>query len=99
MTLNKYQNEVGNFAKPYMTEQYCIIGIGGEAGEVLEWYKKAILKSNMIKEPLTEQDLIEELGDVLFYLTRLAAHRGYDLQAVMEANIKKHKQEKKEKKP
>ena len=97
--MTSYEKFVQAEAKPYMTEQYCIIGIGGEAGEVLEWYKKFILKSNMIKEPLTEQDLIEELGDVLFYLTRLAAHRGYDLQAVMEANIKKHKQEKKEKKP
>ena len=98
MTLNQYQNEVESFAKPYMTEQYCVIGLGGESGEVLEWYKKFILKSNMIKKPLTEEDLILELGDILFYLTRLADIKGYSLQEVMDLNIKKHREENKEKK-
>ena len=96
--MTTYEKFVKEESMPYMTDQYCIIGIGGEAGEVLEFYKKYVLKGNNVKKPLEEEDLILELGDVLFYLTKLASIKGYSLQQVMDLNIKKHKSEKKDKK-
>ena len=94
MTLENYQKFVAKESKPYMTKPYLIMGITGEAGEVAEWYKKFVLKKNKVKTPLTKKDLPEELGDVLFYVTRLAKLYGYTLKDIMKMNKEKHKEEK-----
>ena len=60
------------------------LGLAGEAGEVAEKVKKLYRDSQFSKE-----DVIKELGDVLFYVTALANHLGSDLQSVANANIKK----------
>lgn len=96
MTTNMYENFVAQETKPYMTENYTVIALGGEAGEVLEWYKKYVLKGNNVKKPLEEEDLLLELGDALFCITKLAKHRGATLIDIMNLNIKKHSDEKKE---
>lgn len=48
---------------------HASMGLSGEAGEVLEWHKKKIFHGRDMKR----EDLILELGDVLYYYTRLAA--------------------------
>ena len=56
----------------------------GEAGEVAEKIKKFFRDEDFSKE-----DIVKELGDVLFYITALANHIGSDLQIVMNKNIEK----------
>ena len=63
------------------------IGLGGEAGEVLDLIKKGIFHQQGI-------DLIKlkkELGDVLWYLSALCTQFGFTLDDVMETNIEKLK--------
>ena len=60
------------------------LGLCGEAGEVAEKIKKFFRDEDFSKE-----DIVKELGDVLFYVTALANHIGSDLQTVMNTNISK----------
>lgn len=61
----------------------AVMGLAGEAGEVVEPLKKFFRDG---KEP---QGLLLELGDVLHYLTAIAHMHGYTLQQVADANIAK----------
>lgn len=61
------------------------LGLVGEAGEVAEKIKKLIRDSNRF----TDEDILKEVGDVVFYATALANIYGKGLQEVMELNIKK----------
>jgi len=59
------------------------LGLVGEAGEVAEKVKKLIRD----KSRFTKEDIIKELGDVVFYVTALANYYGSDLQEVIEGNV------------
>ena len=63
------------------------IGLGGEAGEVLELVKKGILHQH----GLNRDDLRKELGDVLWYVAALCTTAGIDMGEVMASNIEKLK--------
>lgn len=84
MTAPEYEVHVSQHAKEDLDLNYAVIALNGEAGEVAEWYKKAVLRKN--KVGLTDRDLQEELGDVLFYLTRLAQLKGWTLAEIMDIN-------------
>ena len=60
-------------------------GLAGEVGEVLEPIKKEIRDGKLVDA----QDLTLELGDVLYYLTRIALYYGVELREVVEANRRK----------
>lgn len=60
---------------------YCFIGFGGEVGEVLNERKKEI-RNNESRQTL----MIEELGDTLYYLTKLAHFYGVTLEGLMYIN-------------
>ncbi len=63
---------------------YCALGLGGEAGEVLEKVKKWHRDGK-----LDHEQVAFELGDVLYYLTRLANTLGYTLEQIMLMNVGK----------
>lgn len=88
MKKSDYQEWVDKRCKGYTDISYSVIALNGEAGEVAEWYKKAVLRGNPTGE-LSDEDLKLELGDVLFYLTRIASLKGWSLNDVIEANIQK----------
>jgi len=88
VTITEYQNFVDENCREYTDKAYSVIALNGEAGEVAEWYKKAVLRGNPDGK-LSKQDLKEELGDVLFYLVRLAALYKWSLEEVMDANVAK----------
>jgi NTP pyrophosphatase (non-canonical NTP hydrolase) len=88
MNIEEYDAYVTSRCKDYCDENYCVIAINGEAGEVAEWYKKFVLRGN-ITGKFAETDLQEELGDVLFYLTRLGRLRGWSLSQIMDRNASK----------
>lgn len=88
MKKSDYQAWVTKSCRGYTDINYCIIAINGEAGEVAEWYKKHELRGNPTGE-LTEEDLKLELGDLLFYIARLASLKGWSLNDIMDANVEK----------
>ena len=61
------------------------LGLAGEAGEVSEKIKKLFRDKNRF----TDEDLLKELGDVLFYTVALANIFGGNLRKVMEMNMAK----------
>jgi NTP pyrophosphatase (non-canonical NTP hydrolase) len=65
---------------------YIILGLTNEAGEVAGKYKKCIRDD---RGELTEErrkQLIDEAGDVCWYLARLAEHLGTTLEDMMQLN-------------
>jgi len=87
MTTAEYEQHVTFHAKPDLDLNYAVIAINGEAGEIAEWYKKVVLRGR--PQGLTDQDLQDELGDVLYYLTRMAMLKGWSLETVMARNKEK----------
>lgn len=88
MTTAEYEAFVESQCKKYTDANYCVIALNEEAGEIAGWWKKHQLRGNPTGK-LTVQDLKGELGDVLFYLTRLSYHYGWTLEEVMNFNKQK----------
>ena len=69
--------------------QQCLIegalGLNGEAGEVAEVVKKAIFGGH----PMDKEKLINELGDVLWYIAEMAHGLGTTMEVIMTGNIVK----------
>jgi len=86
MRFNEYQEEAKKTA--IYPEQYKVVypalGLAGEAGEVAEKVKKHIRDG-----VLNVEDLKKELGDVLWYVSALAADLDLDLDDVAAANLEK----------
>lgn len=61
------------------------LGLAGEAGEVAEKMKKLIRDGSRF----TNEEIMKELGDVVFYATALANFYGGGLREVIDLNIKK----------
>ena len=64
---------------------YPTLGLAGEAGEVAEKVKKMLRD----KARYSNEDLLNELGDVLFYTTALANIYGGTLKSIIELNMEK----------
>lgn len=88
MTNTEYEAHVAKHALPDLDLNYALIGMGGETGECLEFHKKFNLRKNRAGTHRLE-DLKQELGDVLFYLTRAAMLCGWSLSEIMEQNKQK----------
>src|ERR1035438_4727647 len=65
------------------------MGVAGEAGEVIEKWKKIVAYKDgkISKEDLAE--LAKELGDVVWYIAVLADSLDLSLNDIMKANLKK----------
>jgi len=61
------------------------LGLVGEAGEVAEKMKKLLRDSSRF----TNEEIMKELGDVVFYATALANIYGKGLREVIDLNMKK----------
>lgn len=88
MTTEEFEKHVAAQAKPDLDANYAVVALNGEAGEVAEWHKKYNLRGNPTGK-YSLDDLKGELGDVLFYLTRLANLHDWTLSEVMEQNKRK----------
>ncbi|MFO0971104.1 MAG: nucleoside triphosphate pyrophosphohydrolase family protein [Candidatus Saccharimonadales bacterium] len=66
-----------------------VFGILGESGEMAEKFKKLIRnKAGKLSEEDT-QEILKELGDILWYINSVATLLGSDLEAVAQQNLDK----------
>lgn len=65
-----------------------VLGLVGEVGEVVEHIKKD-RRLGEKRKPLSREKLVDEGGDVLWYLTRLFGEHGITLEEVMDYNVTK----------
>lgn len=75
---------------PQLTEEkvdliHAIMGISGEAGELLDAIKKAAIYD----KPLDRENVVEELGDLEFYIEQLRQRLGITREETLDANIDK----------
>jgi len=63
------------------------MGLAGETGEVVDYLKKCVFHGH----DLDKEKLTKELGDVLWYLARIADDCSISLEQIMIENIEKLK--------
>lgn len=64
---------------------HMAVGVSGEAGELLD----AVKKHAVYQKQLDFDNVREEAGDILFYLTGLLNELGLTINECMEANVEK----------
>ena len=64
---------------------HAVIGIAGEAGELLDIIKKR----GAYDVPIDDRCLKEEAGDILYYLQMLCNDRGWTLEELKQTNYDK----------
>ncbi|WP_353684352.1 nucleoside triphosphate pyrophosphohydrolase family protein [Thermodesulfovibrio sp. 3907-1M] len=87
MTFNEYQEKARRTAIYPEGWVYPALGLCGEAGEVAEKLKKYIRDGKTCSE--VREELIKELGDVLWYIANLAYEFEISLEEIAEKNIEK----------
>lgn len=85
MRFKEYQELAVGTLGPDRNVLLTALGVGGEAGEVLEIIKKGHRPGREVDVP----HLHEELGDVLWYLAVLADYYDLDFDDIAAANIEK----------
>lgn len=68
---------------------YCCLKLSGEAGEFNEKIGKCIRDNTGIITKEKREELIKELGDVLWYISALATELDISMEAVAVANLAK----------
>ncbi len=76
---------LGNMTSVESALIHAVMGVSGESGEILD----AIKKHTIYKKPLDLENVIEELGDIEFYLEALRDILKITREQTLEANIKK----------
>ena len=89
MTANEYQVLAMKTLNKDLDEREVLInwvmGLCGESGEVIDLVKKHISQGH----PLNKDKIVEELGDVLWYIAELATILNVTIEDIMKYNINK----------
>jgi NTP pyrophosphatase (non-canonical NTP hydrolase) len=89
MEVREFQKKVLRTTNPLSDKNeriknYCF-GLGGEAGELLDLFKKYFYHGHK----LNEEKIKYELGDILWYVANISNELDYDLEEIMDMNIDK----------
>lgn len=89
MKLNDYQDATAATAiyPKQVGQAYCAYGLFSESGEVSGVLKK-FLRGDYDRGEF-EEKMKYEIGDVLWYVARLAAEFGFPLEDIARANLEK----------
>lgn len=89
MTPNEYQKEAlrtaSGMSKEYPHILNGLMGLNGEAGECIDILKKTEFQGHDF-DPMK---MVDELGDVLWYVAQLATGLGVTLEYVAQHNVDK----------
>jgi NTP pyrophosphatase (non-canonical NTP hydrolase) len=96
MDFNEYQEacavtDVGTSAQDCIEPGwlYYVLGIGGEAGELLEKIKKLFRDKNGIIDDEFKEAVIKEMGDYHWYSARLCSAFGIEYNEIPKKNKEK----------
>ncbi len=91
MTLNEYQDLAMRTSRTDLTvKQHTLnglLGLAGETGECCDLMKKHEYQDGRD----IWDDLVDELGDVMWYVAEVASSIGYDLDTIAAHNVEKLK--------
>lgn len=101
MELKKFERWVDKHSLLKGNKVYNAVGLCGEAGEVANVVKKMKIREvlppgevvSLKTKESYQENLVDELGDVLFYLTRVAMDSDVSLEEVMEGQYEKLSQQ------
>ena len=68
---------------------YPALGLAGEAGEVCEKIKKIMRDQKGFITQENEDELVKELGDVLWYVANIASEINRNMSEIAEVNLQK----------
>jgi NTP pyrophosphatase (non-canonical NTP hydrolase) len=89
MKLNNYVKWTGKTCAKLETESFDVIhmlfGISTEVGELIDPFKKKLAYNKLIDYI----NVKEEIGDLMFYIASLCRILNFDLEEIIETNIKK----------
>ncbi len=89
MNINEYQklaNRTANHSLRAETRRItAALGLAGESGEIADIIKKNVGQGH----DLNADDIVDELGDVLWYVAELADALGTTLEEVATRNVEK----------
>jgi NTP pyrophosphatase (non-canonical NTP hydrolase) len=84
-----YENEIAR-TRGGNDDLFWALGLGGETGEVLDLVKKLHFHGGVDRKgPITPQRLLNECGDVLWYLTTFLNFYSFTLEDCMKENVRK----------
>jgi NTP pyrophosphatase (non-canonical NTP hydrolase) len=93
MTFDEYQKLALTTAitnpDPLMDKTIWAMGVAGEAGEVVEKWKKIVAYKDGKLSEEDKEDFKKELGDVIWYVAVMANSLGMSFDEVMEINVQK----------
>lgn len=94
MTFDEYQKAaittaLTSSSDSMMQNSIWVMGIAGEAGEIVEKWKKAVAYRDGKFDEQQLSDFKKELGDVVWYIAVLADSMGWSLDEIMQQNIVK----------
>lgn len=93
MNFNDYQKQTLTTAIHHkdelMDKTIWVLGIAGEAGEIVEKWKKIVAYRDGEINDEDIQEIKKELGDVLWYIALLADSLGISLEDVAKLNLEK----------
>ncbi len=91
MQINEYQKLALTTLNPELSQKDVLIngvmGLCGESGEAIDIVKKHLSQGH----ELNKEKLVNELGDIAWYLAETAYALGIDLEDVLVKNIEKLK--------
>ena len=89
MHADRYQMLAGRTLNPALTDEETMLnatlGLAGEAGEIADHVKKHLFHGH----EFNREDMLYELGDILWYVSQFASSQHIALSTVMEMNIAK----------
>jgi NTP pyrophosphatase (non-canonical NTP hydrolase) len=94
MTFDEYQKKALTTAHiayddPMMQNSIWVMGIAGEAGEIVEKWKKAVAYRDGKFSDEEFADFKKEFADVIWYIAVLAESLGLSLNEIMEQKVAK----------
>jgi NTP pyrophosphatase (non-canonical NTP hydrolase) len=93
MTFDEYQKRALITAishpDPLMDKTIWAMGVAGEAGEVIEKWKKIIAYKDGHISDEDRMEIAKELGDVVWYIAVLSHSLGLPFDEIMQQNLQK----------
>ena len=89
LTFNNYQKSARETAIYKDGIFYPVLGLCGESGEVADKIKKIYRDNNGIISEDNKEQLVKEMGDVLWYLANMATDLNMTLEDVARKNLEK----------